>query len=296
MLAVQRLAQEIARTDFPVLILGESGTGKEVLATQIHELSKDRELPFVKLSCTAFVTDSFQAQLRKLESGWRAKNGNRAGTVFFDEISELDVNLQRRVLHLFPEGNTMRASSRSSGRIISCTTRDLELDVRTGRFRGELFYRLNGVCLKLPALRQLEGDIPSLARFFVEKYSRLFRRAATKLSDKTLTLFAQYSWPGNVRELENVVKKIVALENEEMALSDLRAQPTPPAPLGRMVASRSLKAASRAASQQAERELILETLTQTHWNRKRAAEALQISYKSLLYKLKRIELLDSEEI
>lgn len=292
MAALQRLAAEIARTDIPVLILGESGTGKEVLATQIHAFSKDRALAFVKLSCTAYGTDSFQAQLKKLESGWRAKNGNRAGTVFFDEVGELDVDLQRRVLHLFPERNAMKGSPQF-GRIISCTSQDLELDLRTGRFRGELFYRLQGVCLKLPPLRQLREDIPGLAQFFARKYSRIFRRHATKLSDRALSVFAQHAWPGNVRELENVVRKIVALENEEPALSDLAPQVVPLPPISKVTGSRSLKAVSRAASRQAERELILQALSQTHWNRKRAAEALQISYKSLLYKLKQIEFLDS---
>jgi DNA-binding NtrC family response regulator len=142
---VQRLISEIAPTDIPVLIVGESGTGKEIVAVQIHKLSKHRELPFVKLSCTAFSTESFQAQLREFENGQYAKNGKRAGTLFFDEVSELDSNCQRRLLHLFPEGNGLRASQPLAGRIVSCTARDLESEVHGGRFRSELYYRLNGV-------------------------------------------------------------------------------------------------------------------------------------------------------
>jgi len=113
------------------------------------------------------------------------------------------------------------------------------------------------------------------------------------LSERTLGLLVDYPWPGNIRELENVIKKIVALENEELAVADLSARPTPVAPSGAGMITRSLKAASRAASQQAERELILQTLTRTHWNRKKAAEALQISYKALLYKLKQIRVPES---
>src|SRR5262249_1114055 len=135
-----------------------------------------------------------------------------------------------------------------------------------------------------------------LARFFAQKYSRMFGRSGNALSDRILGAFTEYSWPGNVRELENMVKKIVALGSEDLALADLSTQPTPVSPSSRIFATRSLKAASRAASQQAERDLILQTLTRTHWNRKKAAEALQISYKSLLYKLKQIELVDSEEL
>ena len=293
---VQRLISEIAPTDIPVLVVGESGTGKEVVAELIHEISTLRDLPFVKMSCTAFATESFQAQLREFENGQDTKNGKRAGTLFFDEVSELDANCQRRLLHLFPEGNGLRASQLLTARIISCTSRDLELEVHTGRFRSELYYRLNGVCLRLPPLRRRKEDIPLLAQFFLSKYARLFRRAEMTLSDKTLGLLVDYPWPGNIRELENVIKKIVALENEELAVSDLSARHTTLAPPGSTMITHSLKAAARAASQQAERELILQTLTRTHWNRKRAAEALQISYKSLLYKLKQIQVPDSEEV
>jgi two-component system response regulator AtoC len=293
---VQRLVSEIAPTDIPVLIVGESGTGKEVVALLIHEMSTIRELPFVRLSCTAFGTESFQAQLREFENGPDAKNGKRAATLFFDEVSELDSNCQRRLLHLFPEGNGLRASQPLTARIISCTSRDLESGVHAGRFRSELYYRLNGVCLRLPPLRRRKEDIPFLAQFFLSKYARLFHRTEMTLSDRTLGLLVDYPWPGNIRELENVIKKIVALENEELAVSDLSARPAPLAPSGSTMITHSLKAAARAASQQAERELILQTLTRTHWNRKRAAEALQISYKSLLYKLKQIRVPDSEEV
>lgn len=293
---VQKLLSEIAPTEIPVLVEGESGTGKEIVALQIHELSSQRGLPFMKFSCAAFAAESFQLQLRNFENGQSAKNGKSTRTLFFDEISELDANCQRHLLHLFPDGNGLRGNQSLAGRIVSCTTRDLESDVHGGRFRSELFYRLNGVCLRLPPLRKRKEDIPLLAQFFLNKYSQLFHRGEVSLSDRTLGLLVDYSWPGNIRELENVIKKIVALENEELAVSDLSARPAPLVPSGSAVITRSLKAAARAASQQAERELILQMLTRTHWNRKKAAEALQISYKSLLYKLKQIRVPDSEEI
>jgi two-component system response regulator AtoC len=292
---VQKLLSEIAPTEIPVLIEGESGTGKEIVALQIHELSSQRGLPFMKFSCAAFAVESFQLQLRNFENGQGPKIGKSGGTLFFDEISELDASCQRHLVHLFPEENARRTNHSLGGRIVSCTTRDLESEVCGGRFRSELFYRLNGVCLRLPPLRKRKEDIPLLAQFFLNKYSHFFHREKVTLSDRTLGLLADYPWPGNIRELENVIKKMVALENEELAVSDLGARPVPLAPIGTKI-TRSLKAAARAASQQAERELILQTLTRTHWNRKRAAEALQISYKALLYKLKQIPVPDSEEV
>ena len=296
MLPVQKLLTEIAPTEIPVLVEGESGTGKEIAALRIHELSSCRELPFMKFSCAAFAGDSFQSQLRSLENGQPEENCTSTGTLFFDEISELDANCQRHLLNVFPEGNGLRKEQSLAGRIVSCSTRDLETEVHGGHFRSELYYRLNGVCLRLPPLRKRKEDIPLLAQFFLDKYSRLFRRREVRLSEPTLARLVDYSWPGNIRELENVIKKIVALENEEMATSDLSARPMPAIPQASTLITHSLKAAARAASQQAERDLILQTLTRTHWNRKRAAEALQISYKSFLYKLKQIQVPDSDEV
>lgn len=284
---VQRLIWEIAPTDIPILLIGESGTGKEIAARQIHELSKYRELPFLKLICAALTQETFQTRLR-LENEAGEKGGTSAGTLFFDEVSELDVSCQRHLLHSFP-GSELASHQSLAGRILSCTTRDLESEVENGRFRSELFYRLNGVCLRLPPLRRRREDIPLLIQFFLGKYAKVFQRPPMRLTDRTIQLLSDYAWPGNIRELENVVKKIVALENEELAMSDLTTRPMESRVPDSASIGGSLKAASRIASQRAERELILQTLTQTHWNRKKAAEALQISYKSLLSKLKQIQ-------
>jgi len=291
-----RMIVEIAPTDIPILVIGESGTGKEIAALQIHRLSHYRDLPILKLNCSTLTPEALQAQLSALVNGPAGPEGGVAGTLFFDEVSELDANCQRQLLHCMADGEGLGTAPRRMGRIVSCTARDLESDVRAGRFRSELFYRLDGVCLRLPPLRQRKEDIPLLVRFFLHNYAKLFGRPPLTLSDHMLHALREHSWPGNIRELENVVKKIVALGNEEMAISDLlfrtaesRASQGPRAP-------HSLKAASRAASQQAERELILQTLAKTHWNKKRAAETLQVSYKSLLTKLKQIQGPDSEEV
>jgi len=294
--AVQKLIAEIAPTDIPVLLEGESGTGKKIAALQIHAMSRYRDLPFVKLSCAAFQTETLRSQLLNFEHGNGEKSSSDAGTLFFDEISELDANGQRQLLHSFPEGNALSVHASLAGRIISCTTKDLESEVHGGRFRSELYYRMNGVCLRLPPLRRRKEDIPLLAEHFLVRYANAFNRTPMKLTDATIRVFIEHSWPGNIRELENVVKKIVALDSEELAVADLRVRPAEYKAPELANRANSLKATARAASRQAERELILQTLERTHWNRKRAAAALQISYKALLYKLKQIQVPGPGEI
>ena len=289
---VQRLICEIAPTDIPILLLGESGTGKEVAALQIHDLSKYRNLPFLKLSCVGLSPEEVDA--RASEKGDAKGTRTSPGTLFLDELSELDANCQRRLLHAISDADGVGVNQPLAGRIVSSTTRDMNSEVQGGRFRSELFYRLNGVCLQLPPLRQRRQDIPLLVQHFLSKYARIFQRSQMELSDQAVQFLVEYSWPGNIRELENVVKRIVALENEELGLADLKASPATHSSRA-AITSPSLKAASRAASRQAERELILQALEKTRWNRKRAAEALQISYKSLLFKLKQIQVPESGE-
>ena len=287
MQTVQKLMSEIAPTDIPVLLLGESGTGKEITAMKVHALSSYESGNFLKLSCSAVSPEALEGVF---------SGSGEGGTVFLDEIGELNPECQRRLLHAIPDGNA--GNSHRAMRIVSCSTCDLESDVHHGKFRSELFYRLCGVCLQLPPLRRRRDDIPKLVGHFLTKYARAFQRPEMKLSDHVMQILMEHSWPGNIRQLENVIKRIVALENEELGIIDLKISPMMPAITHASAPglSRSLKAASRAASRQAERELILQTLEKTHWNRKRAAEALQISYKSLLFKLKQIQVPETEEI
>jgi two-component system, NtrC family, response regulator AtoC len=167
--------------------------------------------------------------------------------------------------------------------------------MHAGRFRSELYYRINGVCLRLPPLRDRREDIPLLVEFFLTKYAAQLGRPRPCLSPRTLQILGEHSWPGNIRELENVVKKIVALGDEQLATAELGAAAGETRKTDAAVRhNHSLKAAARAASREAERELIMKALARTRWNRKRAAQELQISYKSLLYKLKQIGFEDSE--
>ena len=296
MKSLERTIADIACTDIPVLLAGESGTGKEVVAFEIHRLSKRREEAFVKCGCSGLTPESLAARFRCGESS----AGNRpagGGSLFLDEISQLDGATQARLLNLLPDSAGVPSENCLSVRIISTTTRSLEDEMRAGRFREELYYRINGVFLRLPPLRHRKDDIPSLLDFFLKKYASLFGRPEPMLGPETMESLLRHSWPGNVRELENVARKIVALGNEKMAIGDL--SPSEPKSAVSEASTprdnghgngRSLKEAAKEASRHAEREMILKELERTRWNRKRTARELQISYKALLYKLKQLGL------
>jgi two-component system response regulator AtoC len=210
-----------------------------------------------------------------------------AGTIYLEELADLTPECQARLLEALPQspGNGVAGSERA--RLICGSARDLEVEVKRGRLREDLYYRISGVCLRLPPLRQRKEDIAFLIGHFLRKYARDFRRTVPDLSAETLRLFLDYSWPGNLQELEDAARVLVALGDEHAALGGLRALLRKP-DAGSNGGGISLKAASRAASREAEKELILNTLTRTRWNRRRAAEELKISYKALLYKLKQI--------
>jgi two-component system response regulator AtoC len=240
-----------------------------------------------------------------LPAEFRSKGGNGMSepaiafgcTIFLDEISQLDFLGQDRLLQLLLEAELIESGSYFGARLISATTRDLEGEMCAGRFRRELYYRISGVHLRLPALRDRKEDIPALLDLFLHKYAILFGRAVPTVDDSVLDATLQYSWAGNVRELENFARTIVAVGDATLALSHLgiNGEVTKPVPRLKGVTTSpspvcSLKQAAREASRKAERELILKALERTRWNRKRTALELQISYKALLYKLKQMNL------
>lgn len=294
MRALDRVIADIAPTDIPVLLIGESGTGKEAIAREIHSRSRHSQAPFLKCNGAATNLDSLLAGQPVGETGLRA-----GGTLFLDEVSPLEPANQRVLLQVLSDADREPPGAGVGTRIISATTKNLEEEMRAGRFPQELYYRINGVCLRLPCLRHRREDIPDLLAFFLRKYATLFNRSQPQLEAATVDQLLRHSWPGNVRELENVARKIVALGDERLALEDLASgslavgSPASPerVPVGDTHGNgRSLKEASREASRKAERELILQALDRTHWNRKRTARELQISYKALLYKLKQLNL------
>jgi len=294
MQTLENVVAEIAPTNIPVLLMGESGAGKEMFARRIHHLSANGDEPLVKIACASMNPANFAGELGLSKSDISAEEVKALNrTVFFDEISELDSSCQRSLVYALPDGEARPRRGSLGARVISTTNRNLDDEMKAGRFRSELYYRINGVCLRLPPLRDRKEDIPLLVESFLTKYAAEFGRPRPSLSPRALRMLLDYSWPGNIRELENAVKKIVALGAENLALPDLVAEPVETRTEVSETRSYSLKAAARAASREAEREMILEALARTRWNRKRAAQELQISYKSLLYKLKQIGLPDS---
>jgi two-component system response regulator AtoC len=321
MLEVSALVDRVADTDVTVLIRGESGTGKELVARAVHAASDRRHHAFVKVNCAALPGELLESELFGFERGAftgaiQQKAGKfeyaNEGTLFLDEISEVPPHLQAKLLHVLQDGEFSRIGGREDVRVdvrvVAATNRDLERAVNDGRFREDLFFRLNVVCITLPPLRQRRDEIPSLTDYFLSKYAEHYNRPAPPLTDETKRLFDEYLWPGNVRELENAVKRAVILGSDASIREELsRAlanhvstaphhaseQPTraaAPAPADRIKEGQSLKDIARSAAREAERELIARTLQHTRWNRREAAELLGISYKALLYKIKEAEL------
>ena len=291
---VEAMIANIAGTDFPVLVMGESGSGKEAVALHLHRRSPRSREPFVKIVCGAINNESFMELRRDAENG-NGNGGNGTvsiGTLFLDEIADLTPASQANLLQAFPDGEVVPQGHFLSARIISATSRnpeEIERALERGTLRKDLFYRLNGVCLRLPSLRERKEDVRALVEFFLKKNSAALGRPQPVLSSEAMQVLLQYSWPGNIRELENVVKRVVAL-GSDVAVEDLGALTSSSDPTPENGGRLSLKEASREASRQAEKELILKVLDKTHWNRKRAAQQLQISYKALLYKLRQMGL------
>jgi len=282
---INDMAGEIARTDIPILIVGESGTGKDAYARLIHRLSLKAESRLQKINCASFQPGELFGQLRQ---PWLPDPADACGTFYLDNVQELDAASQRELLSHLPDGENSDSKAQPLIRFISSTAGSLELEVEAGAFRRELYFRLNGVCLRLPPLRERKEDISALLDYFVNKHSALLNKVAPSISDKAFQTMSAYHWPGNIRELENLARKLVVFGDVQIALNDLQnAAFGSYAPL-KTIQGGSLKVAARAASKKAERELIMQALDRTHWNRKRAARELQISYKSLLYKIKQI--------
>jgi two-component system, NtrC family, response regulator AtoC len=290
--SLNRMVLELAGTHIPVLLAGESGTGKEVYARAIHRLAGGDALSFRKVSCTGLDAAHLQLEIQKLKS-FESEPG-KICTLFLDEIDGMSQECQRLFLPHLSEAEPAGESG-FEARLVSSTTCDLEKEVEAGRFRRELYFRLNGACLRLPPLRERLEDLPALLLHFLNRCVVELKRKSPELNRETMEVLLSYHWPGNIRELENVARKMVALGEVTLAIADLRAARINP-PQGATSSERlsSLKVAAKAASRQTERELILQALERTKWNRKRAARELQISYKSLLYKLKQIETLGTK--
>lgn len=264
----------VAESNAPVLIIGERGTGKRTLASEIHRITGGTTENFITVNCANPESELF------------SNDSLYARTLLFQDISQMSAVHQTKMVQRFFSVND-DGNGASAPRLVASSQHPLHEDVRSGKFREDLYYRISCFCLCVPPLRQRKEDIPVLAQHFAAKYSTLLGRDA-EISQQVLQLFSAYSWPGNIRELEYVVRTIVAIGDENIALAAIRASGFKGIRDHAKLESLSLKQAAREASRRAERELILNALSRTHWNRKRAARDLQISYKALLYKLKQI--------
>lgn len=275
MRAVEAVIGELAHSSVPVLLVGEHGSGKNVVAQMIHKSWGGENGAFQVRRC-----QSVSAEALALDA-WPAGT-----TLYLEEIGDLSPESQKRLFEALSRQGT-NGSTRKAVRVICGSSRELEPRVREASFREDLYYRLSGVCLRIPPLRQRREDVPHLMAFFLERYGQVFHRPVPTLSASTQKLFCEHSWPGNLDELENAMRTIVAVGDEFVAMTGLRSMLVRSD--GRSNGEKSsLKEAARAASREAEKELILKVLTRTRWNRRRAAQELQISYKALLYKLKQI--------
>jgi transcriptional regulator with PAS, ATPase and Fis domain len=294
MLQVIDLAKEAASSKATVLIQGESGTGKEVLARYIHANSPRSSQPFVAVNCAAIPEGLLESELFGHEKGaftgaitkqvgkfeWAHR-----GTILLDEISEMPFPLQAKLLRVLQEHEIERVGGRKPVpvdlRIVATTNRRLKDHTAAGKFREDLYYRLNVIPLNIPPLRERKGDIPLLIEHFICKHSRGSNPPLPRMSQDTIQHFLQYDWPGNIRELENMVERwLVLYQGGFLTTSYLflneGAAALPPAPLGKPSLS----------VREMERALILETLQAMNGNRTQAAKILGISLRTLRNKLR----------
>jgi two-component system response regulator AtoC len=307
------MMRRVAASDVRVLVRGESGVGKEVVAREIHRRSARERGPFVKVNCAAVPADLLESELFGHERG--AFTGAAAvrvgkfehagdGTLLLDEIGELPARLQVKLLHVLQDQQVMRLGSNRpidiTARVIASTNRDLDAMMRADAFRQDLYYRLQVIEILVPPLRERRDEIPALAAFLLARYAALYRRPPIEPSRRLLEALVEAPWRGNVRELENMLRRLVVLRDEAMIHEELARARTLAAAGRSAPADADLSAGgppdastpgdlhrvARAAALAAETRAIVEALTRFRWNRRKAAQHLNVSYKTLLNKMK----------
>ncbi|MDO8681719.1 MAG: sigma-54 dependent transcriptional regulator [Acidobacteriota bacterium] len=338
---VMTMVDRVADNDISVLLRGESGVGKEVIAREIHRRSPRRTNPFVKVNCAALPAELLESELFGHERGaFTGAASTRIGkfefaqngTIMLDEIGEMPLALQVKILHVLQDREFTKLGSNRNVevdvRIIAATNRDLDAMMRAGTFREDLYYRLQVIEIHVPPLRERREEIPQLIEFFLLKFASVYRRPSVRPSLVLQENLLSYEWPGNIRELENMMKRLVVLQDENLILAEigrLRAARaaaegythTPPPmpvavarpPVPQQPASvvpfpvpaaadsgagmgpvstdgMNLQELARHAAMGAEKEAIQHALERFRWNRRKTAEYLQVSYKTLLNKMK----------
>ncbi len=310
---VKAVIGEIANVDIPVLIKGESGTGKELVAQSIHSRSNRRGKPLIKVNCAAIPKTLLESELFGFDKGaftgadlkkpgkFELANG---GTIVLNDIGEIDISIQAKLLQVLQDGEFSRLGGEGDilvdTRIITTTKDNLERSISEGGFREDLFFRINVISITVPPLRERKEQILPLTHYFFDFNRKKYGKSTPFISPKTLQFFLDYDWPGNMRELENMVKRIILFGEEEVvkgpliSLPNRKPEPSSLPPTqdngSPEMKNFTFKRIGKEAAEAAETELIRKVLQETHWNRKEAAKILQISYKALLYKIKRYRL------
>lgn len=320
MVEIKRNILRLGKCDLTVLISGESGTGKEVVARAIHKFSSRADKALVKVNCATLPTNLLESELFGFEKGaftgaFSRKPGKfelaHTGSILLDEISEFPLPIQAKLLQVLQDNSFSSLGSttdtNSNVRVLAATNKNLGEMVLRGQLRSDFYWRLKVVSIHIPPLRDRKQDLDLLCRHFLKKYADRYGREYVPVSHQVPQQLYEYSWPGNVRELENVIQKAAALGDEKCLYKET-GKYTPNSPflhskrrfaqckaggIGafRSAAARSLKEACKEAVRKAETEAIMHVLLHTHWNRKKAAAILKVSYKSLLNKMKEYKIM-----
>jgi two-component system response regulator AtoC len=291
--------ERVADTTVPVLLQGENGTGKDIFAKLLHARSNRSKCAWVKVTCPAIPHSLIESELFGYEKGaftgaYVTKRGRLEladlGTLFLDEVGSLDMSAQAKLLQVLQDGSFMRVGAQESRRVetrlICAANGNLRQQTEDGTFRLDFFYRINAVTIELPPLRQRATDLPILVDYFLDLHAKAFRLNPKPLSREMMRLMQQYSWPGNIRQLENLIRSYVLIGSEEALLADLApAAPANLIPDFDLANPVSLKEITKAATRDLERQIILKVLQANGWSRLKTAKWLNISYRSLLYKL-----------
>jgi two-component system, NtrC family, response regulator AtoC len=300
MMEVHQRATKVCNANVPVLLYGDAGTGKEAVARWIHEHSTNRNGEFVKVNCAAIPGTLLESELFGYEKGaftgahiskpGRVESAHN-GTLFLDEIADLDLGLQSKLLQFLQDGCFSRIGDQTERvaetRLICATNRNLEGEINSGTFRGDLYYRINVVCLRLPPLRGRREDIPMVAEYFRAQFEKKFAKQSEPLSAEILQYLQNLDWPGNIRELSNVIARHVLLGTEAKIFQEpMVKQPDAARGESSGVGAVPLKQIAKEAVRGRERSFILEALQANQWNRRKTAEALKISYRALIYKIR----------
>jgi len=324
---IKKMINKVAGTGFSILVCGETGVGKEVVVRQLHQKSDRSEKPFVKVNCAALPDTLAESELFGYEQGaftgasrrMRGKfEQTKGGVLFLDEIGDMPIRLQSKLLHALQDGEIIPLGSEktveSNAWVIAATNHDLKEDLKDGKFRQDLYFRINTVTINIDPLRKRPEDIPHLIDYYIQKYGvQLNGNKPLFLNNSIMDKLTAYHWPGNVRELQNVIRRIIVLGQSEENIKEIirntdksRYSPQPLSDekinfsnlidsLGLNgdsldLSSLSLKKIRKKAENYVEKEVISHTLKKTGWNRKKAAKILNVSYRTIFIKLHELDI------